>query len=1040
MQQGGKPEKFEIPLPDEAPAPVPEQEALRAPRPMSAKGFAENTLNDAFDFLKSLYQIIPSSIKSYQENIPKIFNQQSMEILRKNPELLWTATKETASDVGHGIVEPYKKHGARVMYEKPLTVASDFLALWTLGTSSAARVGRLAGGTMTGVGKASDLVRKATALEKLPAKLAREAVDKTVLKASGGNWDLAKRRAAMTLKREELARKAYEIERDATKFGAAAGKMTDAEAEAMYTLARLGTTDMSVLAKNPNALAALKVVKEMDATLWRPYLIKHHFKTEAALDRALAKKYAFEAWGDTSVAKIDEAEAIIKKLREAEKRGEGMAPVYMPHIAEGKLKGLRSEDIIDDLVSGGKVQRTGTAKQLEEFTGKAAKYVRDPRKVVAAAIYGFRDLEAKTRFSARLLQEKALIAGKAEPLTAEVLLKSSNNPEGVWRKYYEDKIHANALKAITDPTIQRLLRWEYTSTQHGAFRIYDRIMQLFAKSATRWNPKWQTGNAIGDAVLGTLAGSDWGMGKAMRKADALPYEAVAKGGAGGLEGVEQMSRAPRWIDKAFEFGEEADKAARAGIITREAARKIKEVGYKFEASAETLEEVLKSTREFSDVQVAMQLLEEEIARRSVNVQRLDKMIANLEKREAALSRKLEGLDLRSRTKAVEKAQKADERLLTHPDGPGSDKGFVKAKTTQEAIPLGATGSPAFEKGINDINVIRQRLVNLNKKRSDIVRDIADDQIKKGALDAKIPDLKQQVEIVRGAVERANAFIGDYLGLDGFEQGVVKRLIPFYPWAKAMTMLAFRIPFLSPVKSMLWHRMSEFMSQMAEDPEMPEWMRGRVPVFAMKDGRQVWVNVSSYSPFGSLRQSSVGNIPIPQMLNIVERNPFIALGFKLFGGKTEWDTGSIPYGEPMVNMHDGSVVEFTNDGKLKKTISQTPLIQGVAHMFPTVQLAEQILTPYWTNKYDWVGLPQPIHNPDGSYRYPKELWDRLSAGLGVSVMTRSEEDIKRSNRRKVYKAITELKNMFNRSTDREEREMLREIMRDYVTENKYRQFK
>lgn len=1034
MEQEKKPERFTIPLPEDTPTPPPVQETPKKSKGMTPSGFAENALNDAFDFLKGLYQIIPSSVKSYQENIPKIFDQKGLEILKKDPSLLWKAVKETGGGIGKSMIEPYTEHGARVLYERPLTVATDLASILTLGGGAVTKAGKLAGGTVKGVGKASELVRAGMALEELPGKLARGIVDKSVMKVSGGNWDLAKRREALFMKGNEQARRLYMSEKDVENFGRGAVALSDQEAALLHKYIRQGVMP-DELAKTPKVEKAFLGMKTVNDEVWRPGLVERRFKTASALDEALAKKYALEVFDDVSEASMVKARAEIKALREAG----GHGPIYAPHIPEGKLKKMTAEDLMDDFASGGKLKRVGAAGLLEEFSGKAASYVKDPRKYIPKAIFAFRELEAKARFSERLLQSKHLITGSGPGMTSDAFLKGT--PDGISRKYWEDSIRAQALKKITDPTIQRLLRWEYIHTQHGALRLYDQIMRLFAKSATRWNPKWQTGNVIGDAVLGTLAGSNWSGGKAARLADNLPYEAVAKGGAGALEGVEQMSKAPKFVDRAFEIGEEADKAARAGIIVKETARQLERVGLKLEAFSETVPHILGSTREFSDVQVALQLLEENIARRDIGVQRIDKVLTTLEKREADLSRKLEGLDLRHRVKAKEKFEKADERLTTHPDGPDSDRGYVKAKTAEEAIPLGATGSAAFEKGLQEINNLRQRIVSLNAKKTAIVKDIADDMVKKGALDARIPDLKEQVAIVRTAIERQNAVIGDYLALDGFEQNVLKRIIPFYSWTKAMTMLSFRVPYLAPVKAMLWHRMSQFMMKQTEDPEMPQYTRGRVPIFALKDGRQVWVNIASYSPFGGLSQSKFADIPIPQMFNVVERNPMIALGFRYMGGKTIWDATSVPYGEQMVNMHDGTVVEFTKDGMLKKVIPQTPLVQGAAHFFPTVQLAEQILTPFWTNKYNWAGVPEPIYNPDGvTYKYPKEMLDRLSAAVGVNMMTRSADDLKRGERRKVFKAITELKTMHDRSSDREEREMLKDVMRDYISENKYRKFK
>jgi hypothetical protein len=291
--------------------------------------------------------------------------------------------------------------------------------------------------------------------------------------------------------------------------------------------------------------------------------------------------------------------------------------------------------------------------------------------------------------------------------------------------------------------------------------------------------------------------------------------------------------------------------------------------------------------------------------------------------------------------------------------------------------------------------------------------------------------------VRRGVDRANTFIGDYLGLDGFEQQVMKRLIPFYPWTKAMTMLAFRIPFIAPVKTFLWHRYAQVMMQMVDDPEMPEWTRGMVPLFGTKEGNTVWIRTTSLSPFAGLHATEAWGVPVPNIANIVERNPLVALIYRGFGGKTVWDAGTLPYGEQMVNLTNGEVVEFTQGGKIRKVIPQDPLVSSVAHMFPITQFAENLLTPYWTNKHNWIGFPEPILNADGTYRYPRELQDRISKLAGINVMTRKKEDIIRGEKIRVVQAIKSLEKAYFKA-DPAEREFIREALQDY-SRGAYRKF-
>ena len=328
-----------------------------------------------------------------------------------------------------------------------------------------------------------------------------------------------------------------------------------------------------------------------------------------------------------------------------------------------------------------------------------------------------------------------------------------------------------------------------------------------------------------------------------------------------------------------------------------------------------------------------------------------------------------------------------------------------------------------------LDAIRQKIVNVGTQREQALADLLDDAMKSEKFEARMPGLKEQNDIVRAGVEKANAFIGDYLGMNGFEQGVMRRIIPFYPWSKAMTMLAFRLPFLAPVKTFLWHRYSMAMMSMVGAPEMPKWLDGYVPVFARENGDLVWVKLGAFSPFGGLRVTKTGNVPMPNVLDAAESNPLVSLAIRLKGGRTIFDRSTLPYGEQMVNITSGDTYEFTGQGTIKKTIPQAPLIGGVLHMFPITQFVEDVIAPYQANSYNWAGIPQPALNPDGSYKYPREWMQRLGALAGVNLTVRSKEDAQRAERSKVRQAMMALKAQYRRA-DPEERQFIRQAFQDY----------
>lgn len=960
-----KPFRFEE-TPIQATAPA--KEEPKRSKPMSVYGFGENALNDAFDQLKGIYQLVPTIVgeaikvgKSYKD-LPNINTNQFADALGDNTKAML-----------HAIVEPYQTHGARVIYEKPVTAVSDAIALWGMTAKSAGIAGRMAGGVVRAkpITLADKVVTMAKTIEELPATLARKGIDTSVLKVTGGKVDLAKRREFLALKAEEMSQVPLKIKSDMATVGKQIEDLNDAEAALFHKWRTQGAT-VQELTSNPKVANALdawgKTVGE-----YQTHLKARGLLNDAQIEEVLAKKYAAEVFHS-----LDDAS--MAKAREAIKAAE-VKPVYGPSLFDKKNWTL--DDYVDEALNAQKRGKGGGVGFLEEYKG-AEGAISDPRKYIPKHIATFRHVEGKLRFRDRLLQTPELTGAPkgVKPL------EGPPPPGDISKKYYQDQMRwEQASQKFTDPTIKRLLQMEVpvaAGPLKTVLRVYDRILDLFRKTATVLNPRWYLGNAVGDAVLGTLAGSEWRQAQKLAEMGHLPPQVATKFGPTG-----EVTGAGGVLEKASEIGNSVDQATKAGIVVKEVGRRLKETGVSAEASMEAMESVLKSTQQFSDVQVEMQLLQEQIARSSDKVRRLDNVIQRYEKHENAALNKMNEAYRAKNTPLKEQIYR------------------------EEVMPL------------------RQRVTNLQAAKDAIVRDISDHMAKNGALEAKIPGLRQQNNIVRGAVERANAFLGDYVGMDGFEKGVMRRLIPFYAWSKAMTMLAFRIPFLSPVKSFLWHRYAKAMLSMAGDPEMPEWTQGSVPVFARANGDLVWLRLGSYSPFSGLRTSKVGNVPVPSSLNLFESSPLFAVAFKVHGGKTIFDKGTMPYaGEDLVSIGDGTVYKWKGNGEIEKSIAQAPLVSSVAHMFPVTQFLEEALLPFKVNKYGWHGFPEPTYNPDGSYRYPREWWERLAGAGGIGLQSRSKESIIRSKKMAEKEALDSMKRAW-RKADADERVLIQEAIRDYV---------
>lgn len=1070
---------------------IPEPLPPSAPveHPWSVGGFTENAFNDAFDLGKGLFSIFPTAAKAGYDILK---DPAGIALLAHHPEALGQSLKDTAVAVKDAIIEPYQKYGLGVVYHRPVSTLLDALTVLDLGASSLARAGKIAG--------SARLVEMAEKLRALPASLASKGIDAAAAKVG---INLPKMREFSNLKRTVAMERNV---RTANDFDAIASKIGDLDEASRADLDRWisqGVTKEEFASK-PNVAEAWQAWNDHLKATVEPRLEMEGLLSPAKREETLAKKYAAEVFGDTKAENVAKAREAIAKL----KANGDVAPIY-GHAMFEKGGGL---DLGELFASGGEI-REGKVGFLENFTGAKGR-VKDPLQYIAKSIKDFRALEAKLDLAKRVHGNPEWVkAARAGEEGAEPALKI-----GVNKGYVEnpseargiavgerqragmtgdeiarDKTVQQSTHVIYDKTIKRLLQMEFThwtGTPGAMLRVYDRIISLFKTAATRLNPKWVTGNVVGDAMLASLAGSDWATARTLIKGS--KRFAAIHGGAGLAE--ESSSLAGRLLDRAADIAGQADQAARAGIITKAFAEEIKKAGLSFEMSAETAESLLRSSEQFHQVNVHMQMAREQIARKSGSVQRLDRLVNKLVERERLWAEKVAQAEavaqspgeakIAQRIKTLEDAKQAFlERIGIEKQGaakarrevrqlvkqvPPDDlrravkqalarynltvadaqldalisstreqatlsEGFKTARAQAKAQAGRMAESVEARAGKIDasrrtLEQIRQKIVNLGSEREQIIADILHDAQKTEQYEAKIPGLKQQDDIVRHGVDRANAFVGDYLGMNGFEQGVMRRLVPFYAWSKAMTMLAFRLPFLAPVKTFLWHRYAMAMMSMVGDKELPEWLQGYVPVMARENGDLVWFKLSGFSPFQGTRVTHYGNVPLPNVLAAHEANPLISLTIRLAGGRTSFDRSTLPYGEQMVNISNGDVYQFTENGTIRKTVPQAPLVGSIAHMFPVTQLIEDVITPFQASSHNWIGLPQPTLNQDGTYKYPREWWQRLGSLVGLNLMGRSRESAINAEKVNAKRALDALKIQYKKA-DPDEREYIRGVFED-----------
>jgi hypothetical protein len=855
------------------------------------------------------------------------------------------------------------------VYHEPTSALLDIMTAVDLG-----------GGVVGALGKASGVRRM---------ELLGDAIRAAPGEMVGKGWDQAKRlmgqnpeakRLYLDLADEELSAVKPKANADVNAILEPFRELTPEERTLAHEISQNGLS-----AEELDALQGVspKVMEAADA--YKTYVEQVRQKglqefnlpdfTDEALEARLVKQYAKSRYGKTSLspAEFDEMLGEVRTLKRK--------PVYVP--SEEELKsGLSLEDAM-----GMKTLPQGKVGFLERYTG--GRLAADPLEYVPRVANSFRTTEAKLRLMDRILQEPSLVkAGSATdaatlgdmPVTGVMkkYLDNQNKAKAVYFRQLADKFgdvraaqmiaedasiqkRLSAISSIIpDPTVRKLLTQEFYREGGITRKIldtYDRLNQLVKLGATRLNPRYYTGVAVGQALMSLLSGTlpKWGR-RARELADFLPAQVQHVALEGGL-GQKLLN--------AIDVHDAMGAATKAGMVTRFAARRISraaDLGFSSAGEIQkVLPDVLQSTRNLSDFQVLRQQLHE-------------RMVA-----------------------------KAEEIV-------------------------------AYSDRLNAINKgYTRQIARVKAAKNLAVGELETQAINAGMASGELPEFQRYAELLRPAVREANAFLGSSNALTPVEKYLWRRLVPYYTFNKNITMLAFRLPFIAPTSGFLWSRLSAELNRMTADPALGDQMRGYYPMYLRQDGTTVWVNLQGMSHAGGLGLSHVGGIPVPNMLNPVRANHFLSVGYRLLGGKTEFDIKTVPFGtdEMFVNGHNGEVVRLDENGKPITEIPQLPLAKGIAHMFPWVQYAEHVLQPYEQTTEGWLLNPQAIKKPDGTYRYPYEMMQSLPQIIGPKVKAETRAKLLADEALRKEAIIREIKKAIPKAGP-DQREMLIQGLKDYVS--------
>src|SRR3990167_2607348 len=245
------------------------------------KGFVENVFTDAYDLLKGLYQIIPTTAKGI---VGVVRDRQHLGQAITGGEVT-RSLGDTAVAMRDAVIEPYQKHGVGVLYHRPVTTLLDAMTVFSLGAGAASKALRVAA-------PGSKAAIAAARFETLPGRLVRQAIDKTVKKTTG--FDLAKRRKYLEYKRVEFGQIPERVANDMDAVGRQVAGLSDDETALWHEARTMGATKEE-LAARPSVAKALESYRALVEGEWQPFIKGEGLLDDVKMRSALERKFVVEA-------------------------------------------------------------------------------------------------------------------------------------------------------------------------------------------------------------------------------------------------------------------------------------------------------------------------------------------------------------------------------------------------------------------------------------------------------------------------------------------------------------------------------------------------------------------------------------------------------------------------------------------------------------------------------------------------------------------------------------------------------------------------
>jgi hypothetical protein len=114
--------------------------------------------------------------------------------------------------------------------------------------------------------------------------------------------------------------------------------------------------------------------------------------------------------------------------------------------------------------------------------------------------------------------------------------------------------------------------------------------------------------------------------------------------------------------------------------------------------------------------------------------------------------------------------------------------------------------------------------------------------------------KKDPNVLREISAEVDSALGSFLTMTPFEQRVVRSVIPFYAWYRAITLVVAKMPVETPGRALIISKLGEVGAERAEEVlgEVPSFLRGAIPIGGGSKERPRVLSTAGLNPLDTVR--------------------------------------------------------------------------------------------------------------------------------------------------------------------------------------------